>query len=231
MENEAKTEKTSTSGEVTPASSREIALNDSGTSKQSGTRLTQWRSPPVPESKVYFIQCDKAVKIGVSTNPKQRFGELQVGSPYELILLGVINGTKETEQELHAKFDHLHLRGEWFKAHHELLDYVYYATLPEPVAEPEPLPVPPPPRAVAPPRPSPPLSAEAANMIRDLTNLRFAHGATTPIGYGCSNIIEQIKAMTTYVRPEWATHECQTLPWMMAKQIKRIEALKAGSYQ
>lgn len=207
-------------------------MNESRTRASGGANLTQRRSPPVPQSKVYFIQCDKAVKIGVSFNPKQRFGLLQVGSPHEMVLLGAIDGDKETEKELHEKFDHLHLRGEWFDAHHELLDYVYYATLPEPAAaDPESLPAPPPPHAVEPPRPSPPLSAEAANMIRDLTNLRFAHGATTPIGYGCSNIIEQIKALTTYVRPEWATHECQTLPWMMAKQIKRIEALKAGTYQ
>lgn len=40
MENEANTDKTSTSGEVTLAGSCQIDLNDSGTSKQSGTRLT-----------------------------------------------------------------------------------------------------------------------------------------------------------------------------------------------
>jgi hypothetical protein len=35
--------------------------------------------------------------------------------------------------------------------------------------------------------------------------------------------------MATYERPAWATHECQTLPWMMEQQMKRIEALRSAN--
>jgi hypothetical protein len=67
---------------------------------------------------VYFIggKTNGPVKIGFtsSDNPKRRLGELQVGSPETLEILGQIDGTIETEHKIHS-FLHLHkVRGEWF---------------------------------------------------------------------------------------------------------------------
>lgn len=60
---------------------------------------------------------------------------------------------------------------------------------------------------------------------RSLIVKREAAGADTPIGHGCSNIIEQLENLYSYVRPAWATDECQTLPWMVNQQIKRLAQL------
>jgi hypothetical protein len=39
-------------------------------------------------------------------------------------------GTKETEKELHARFEHLHIRGEWFHADGILLEFIESAKRP-----------------------------------------------------------------------------------------------------
>jgi hypothetical protein len=57
---------------------------------------------------------------------------------------------------------------------------------------------------------------------RDLIALRNKHGADTPTGHACSNIIEQMQAFRTYVRPAWATDERQTLQWMMQRQMQTL---------
>lgn len=67
---------------------------------------------------VYFIggYPEGPIKIGFTSNsdPSRRLGELQVGSPQKLELLGQIDGTIETEHKIHS-FLHLHkVRGEWF---------------------------------------------------------------------------------------------------------------------
>jgi hypothetical protein len=67
---------------------------------------------------VYFIggYPEGPIKIGFTSNsdPNRRLGELQVGSPEKLEILGQIDGTIETEHKIHS-FLHLHkVRGEWF---------------------------------------------------------------------------------------------------------------------
>lgn len=62
---------------------------------------------------------------------------------------------------------------------------------------------------------------------RALIAKRLAVGAETPLGYTCSNIIEQLENLFEYERPAWATHEFQTLPGLMNRQIKRLERLSA----
>lgn len=64
---------------------------------------------------------------------------------------------------------------------------------------------------------------------RQLIAKRNAYGADTPEGHACSNLIEQAGHMPHYVRPEWATDERQTLPWLMQQQMKRLAELKAAS--
>lgn len=65
---------------------------------------------------IYVISLDDSqiVKIGHGKNPKQRVGELQIGSPTPLILQWVHEGDEALENHLHAVFEEHRIRGEWF---------------------------------------------------------------------------------------------------------------------
>lgn len=58
------------------------------------------------------------VKIGVfSGNPNTRMADLQVGNPHRLTLIDhiFVDDPFYEEKIIHTKYDHLHIRGEWFK--------------------------------------------------------------------------------------------------------------------
>lgn len=60
------------------------------------------------------------------------------------------------------------------------------------------------------------------------TKMRFVRaqiGAYTPHGHAISNTIEILEARRTYVRPDWATHETQTLTWRLRWQADHQAAL------
>lgn len=80
------------------------------------------------EDIVYFIldSYSNSVKIGYSTikGLKKRVENLQIGTPYELKLLGIVWGDKKIEKELHKKFKHSRIRGEWFHYTQELEEYL-----------------------------------------------------------------------------------------------------------
>lgn len=48
------------------------------------------------------------------------------------------------------------------------------------------------------------------------------YGANSPKGHACSNLVEQMQNMRTYIRPAWATDERQTLPYLMSLQMERL---------
>lgn len=76
---------------------------------------------------IYFIQNgqDKHIKIGFTQQqPKKRLKELQTGSPHKLKMLRVVEGGRLKESELHERFAHLRVNGEWFRPDPELLDYI-----------------------------------------------------------------------------------------------------------
>lgn len=84
-------------------------------------------TPPDPnQTWVYFVRRgeDGPIKIGISIRPDVRLGELQMGSPEPLTLLGVIEGDYTTERGLHRQFRYVHLRGEWFAPHPDLMAYI-----------------------------------------------------------------------------------------------------------
>lgn len=88
-----------------------------------------------PPCYIYFIlnYDSQAVKIGIAKNVKRRLASLQTSSPSELELLSTIktksvNNAREIEKSLHEKFDKNRIRGEWFKANVELLDYIKQQT-------------------------------------------------------------------------------------------------------
>lgn len=75
---------------------------------------------------IYFIRMgqDGPIKIGFSGNVATRFAGLQIGCPHELSLLGRMPGGLDDERRLHARFDALRIRGEWFRPEPELLAFI-----------------------------------------------------------------------------------------------------------
>lgn len=77
---------------------------------------------------VYFIQAGGPagpIKIGVALDVTNRIRTLQVANHLELRLLAVIQGAKHgAEQQLHARFSADRIRGEWFRASEDLIDYI-----------------------------------------------------------------------------------------------------------
>jgi hypothetical protein len=75
---------------------------------------------------VYFIADDAGgpVKIGQSKAPIERLTALQTSYPYRLRLLAQASGAQLQEVQLHARFAHLRLLGEWFRPDPELLSFI-----------------------------------------------------------------------------------------------------------
>jgi len=79
------------------------------------------------EEMIYFIGNEHgAIKMGYTAdlNTQSRLGSLQTANADLLTILGYQDGTTVDEGNLHAQFAHLGIRGEWFVATDELLDYV-----------------------------------------------------------------------------------------------------------
>ena len=74
---------------------------------------------------IYFIQCNSYIKIGyTSNNPEARLKGLQTGNPSKLKLLKVIEGSIDTEKELHGIFKDYRAEGEWFKYNSSIKNYI-----------------------------------------------------------------------------------------------------------
>lgn len=86
------------------------------------------------QSRVYFVQVcfpdgtRGPIKIGCSKNVEIRVGCLQSCNPYELRVLGTIQGYRDIEQEWHDRFSASHLRGEWYAPTDELLEAIKEVT-------------------------------------------------------------------------------------------------------
>lgn len=75
-------------------------------------------------SYVYFIAAPERVKIGFATNPWKRFSKIQSDSPERLEIVGLEEGDKVREIELHIKFAADRVHGEWFNRSQQIADYV-----------------------------------------------------------------------------------------------------------
>ena len=83
--------------------------------------------PSIPRrSHIYFIldRTANAIKIGYSTNVAARLTDLQTSSSTKLELLGSKPGTRQSEFQLHYRFRHSRLSGEWFTVTPELIEYI-----------------------------------------------------------------------------------------------------------
>ena len=77
---------------------------------------------------VYFIRCvddNNFIKIGVAKNVQRRLDALQIGCPYPLKVISVIqcrsqSHAYETETRLHKFFKWANIGGEWFRGDIEL---------------------------------------------------------------------------------------------------------------
>jgi hypothetical protein len=79
---------------------------------------------------VYFIQSGGfgPIKIGKTRNElERRLTALQTASSHPLRILATLDDQPASrETELHLKFDHLRLKGEWFRPEQDLLDFIKY---------------------------------------------------------------------------------------------------------
>lgn len=73
---------------------------------------------------VYFITDGEAIKIGKANNPKSRLSGLQTSHHKPLRIIHLTPGGEAFERELHFKFSHLRIRGEWFRDHKDLHDFI-----------------------------------------------------------------------------------------------------------
>lgn len=81
--------------------------------------------PDSNNRRCYFIQSGEFVKIGYSDKCiKKRLSSLQISSPFELILLAVIDSRQYTEKQLHSMFSKYHVRGEWFQLSDEIKTFI-----------------------------------------------------------------------------------------------------------
>lgn len=84
---------------------------------------------------IYFVQ-DKysggPIKIGYSVNPKNRLIALQTAYPYELALIGSIEGSLADEAEWHDVLGYHRLSGEWFAPSKRVIEKIVDALESEP---------------------------------------------------------------------------------------------------
>lgn len=84
---------------------------------------------------IYFLRrADGAIKIGTTEKYYTRLSDL-IKRHGDLELLGVMEGDREKEQEVHRRFAHARLNNkrktEWFQSCQELLDYIAENTSPK----------------------------------------------------------------------------------------------------
>ena len=73
---------------------------------------------------VYFFETQGMIKIGVSLNVPKRLKRVEAWTPFEIKMLGNINGGYPLEKQIHRKFKHLRVKGEWFKSDDHLLKFI-----------------------------------------------------------------------------------------------------------
>ncbi len=77
------------------------------------------------KSKVYFAQARTGeIKIGVSVQVHKRVQDISQNHPYELTLVGYMDGNSRLERQCHVALDKHRLRGEWFKNNNEVRETI-----------------------------------------------------------------------------------------------------------
>jgi len=82
---------------------------------------------------VYFAQCngsDGPIKIGIARSVPERLRGLQQSNPYPIAALGVMDGGRELEADLHSRFAATRITGEWFSCSHDLVAFIAVNAVP-----------------------------------------------------------------------------------------------------
>lgn len=84
------------------------------------------------DQRVYFMRCLACglVKIGFSKNVRARRAQLNRSGEHIVEVLGVHVGDRWTEAQVHGTFARDRVRGEWFRASDDLMDYIAKKTRP-----------------------------------------------------------------------------------------------------
>src|SRR3972149_6243576 len=82
---------------------------------------------------IHFISCDalSLIKIGRSADVNKRLSHLQISVGAELRIIKAVPADPWVEIAVHSKFQHIRVRGEWFRADKELLDFIANFKAPE----------------------------------------------------------------------------------------------------
>src|SRR6266446_5528443 len=80
---------------------------------------------------IYFIQnaANSHIKIGFTDKPvRRRRSNLQTGNSAKLMLLGMMQGDKAVETDLHKRFADAHVLGDWFRPVPGILQFIIRAS-------------------------------------------------------------------------------------------------------
>jgi hypothetical protein len=66
-------------------------------------------------SHIYFLRMNDRIKVGFSTDVKGRLNYWRTTLPYEVELLGAIDGTRKLESEIHGRLAEYGVKKEWFR--------------------------------------------------------------------------------------------------------------------
>jgi hypothetical protein len=82
------------------------------------------KTEPNAKGYTYFVRDGDSIKIGSSMRPKERISSMQTSHFRVLETLAVVPMEVADEYETHQRFEHLRVRGEWFRAAPELLQFI-----------------------------------------------------------------------------------------------------------
>lgn len=86
--------------------------------------MADLRTVQMLKGHVYFLTDEVAVKIGFSMAPRLRQRHLQGANHRPLRIIDTASALPEDEHRIHKQFEHLHIRGEWFRMEPELMDFI-----------------------------------------------------------------------------------------------------------
>lgn len=82
------------------------------------------KSQAKKESFVYFVKCESFVKIGISSNLKERINKIKTNTPFEVEVIALFSGSELLESTLHALFSQFKQKNEWFFFSDEIKKYL-----------------------------------------------------------------------------------------------------------
>jgi hypothetical protein len=82
------------------------------------------KKPPERKGYVYFFRAGNTVKIGFTTNLRERSHSLRTSCPEHAFMAKFLKGGKSTERQFHERFAEYRLKGEWFDLRGRLAKYL-----------------------------------------------------------------------------------------------------------